>query len=185
MIEGLHLQAFFFDRISLTSFSRSLSQTCIIMKKLSVVAMLLFSISACTPDGRVFSDNQALSPEIEWLKSDVKTFQVPLETEKEYNVSIAFRFANGFPFRSAMVNMVIVSPSGETSSQICELVVRQENGDYIGDAGFDIWDSEHQVLKNHSFSEEGIYTFRIGHAMAQDPLNFAMEIGLVVDEVLK
>jgi gliding motility-associated lipoprotein GldH len=155
------------------------------MKKFSILAMLLFSFSACTPDGRVFSDNQVLSPEIEWHKADVKTFQVPLVADKKYNVAIAFRFANGFPFRSAMVNMEITSPSGETSSQACELVVRQENGDYIGEAGFDIWDSEHQVLTNHSVTETGNYTFKLSHAMAQDPLNFAMEIGLLVDEVLK
>lgn len=155
------------------------------MKKFSIVAMMLFGISACTPDGRVFSENQVLSPEIEWHKSDVKMFQVTLVAEKEYNVAIAFRFANGFPFRSALVNMEITSPNGTTSSQICELVVRQENGDYIGEAGFDIWDSEHQVLTNHSVAETGNYTFKLSHVMNQDPLNFAMEIGLVVDEVLE
>lgn len=154
-----------------------------VMKKTLFIGILILSFSACTPEGRVFSDNQTLSPEIEWLKSDVKSFQVPIVAQNKYNVSIAFRYANGFPFRAAMVKMEIISPSGITNSEVHELVVRQEGGEYIGEAGFDIWDSEHQVLTSQLFEETGEYTFKLSHAMNQDPLNFAMEIGLVVDKV--
>ena len=152
-------------------------------KLICVMAGLLAFLSGCHPEGRVYVQHKKLSPNIEWLKKDVREFQVPIEnTDHKYNLSVSFRYANGYQFQVARVQVTEVSPSGKEQVNAYELKVRDENGDYIGEPGFDIWDSEHLVEKNKQFPEAGTYTYRIEHNMPQDPLNFAMEIGVILDE---
>jgi len=140
-------------------------------------------LMACHPEGRVFVEHQELSPQVEWLKEDVKTFKVPIENAGTYDMSLSFRFATGYQYRMAMVKVTETAPSGTEAVYEYELTVRNEKGDYIGDPGFDIWDSEHLVERGKSFAETGTYTYKIEHNMPRDPLNFAMEIGLILDEV--
>lgn len=141
-------------------------------------------ITGCQPEGRVYVEHKELSPNLEWLKKDVREFEVPIENaDQPYNLSLAFRYANGYQFRVAKLEVTEISPGGKETVKEYELKVRDENGDYIGEAGYDIWDSEHLVEENKQYSETGTYTYRIEHTMPQDPLNFAMEIGLVLDEV--
>lgn len=141
-------------------------------------------IAGCRPEGRVYAEHKELSPNIEWQKEDVREFQVPIEnTDQPYNLSLSFRFANGYQFEVVNVEVTEISPGGEETVKDFELKIRNENGEYIGEAGYDIWDSEHLIEKNKQYSEPGTYTYRIAHKMPQDPLNFAMEIGVVLDEV--
>ena len=140
-------------------------------------------MAACRPEGRVYVEHKELSPNIEWLKKDVREFEVPVEsTDQLYDLSLSFRYANGYRFQVARVKVTQISPSGEETVNEYELKVRDEQGDYIGEAGYDIWDSEHLVEESKQFEESGIYTFKIEHAMAQNPLNYAMEIGVILDE---
>ena len=61
--------------------------------------------------------------------------------------------------------------------------VREDSGDYIGEPALDIWDSEHLVESNKKYEETGIYSYLIEHNMPVDILNFAMEIGVILDKV--
>ena len=61
--------------------------------------------------------------------------------------------------------------------------MRESNGDYIGEAGYDIWDSEHLVDPNKHYEEVGDYTYVIEQNTPVDPLNYAMEIGVILDKV--
>ncbi len=139
-------------------------------------------LMACQPEGRVFVEHQELSPQVEWLKDDVKTFKVPIDTAGTYDMSLSFRYANGYQYRMAMVKVTEISPSGEEAVDGYELKVRDESGGYIGEPGYDIWDSEHLVEPGKVFAETGTYTYHIEHNMPNDPLNYAMEIGLILDE---
>lgn len=156
------------------------------MKKFLIVFLLAITTSACMPDGRVYEDHQKLSPDYEWLKKDTRTFEVPItDISKTYNFSLSFRYANGFPFQEVNVRITETSPSGKKSITEHALKVRQDNGDYIGNPGYDIWDSEHLIIPNKKYTEKGTYHYKIEHIMPVDPLNFAMEIGVILDEVKK
>ncbi|TVR39333.1 MAG: hypothetical protein EA392_06955 [Cryomorphaceae bacterium] len=153
------------------------------MKNLWLYVTIALLGAACHPEGRVFVEHQKLSPQIEWLKEDVKTFKVPIEIPGEYHLRLAFRYANGYQYRVALVKVTEISPSGKESVYEYELSIRDENGDYMGEPGFDIWDSEHLVEPNKTFSETGTYTYHIEHNMPRDPLHYAMEIGVILDEI--
>jgi gliding motility-associated lipoprotein GldH len=154
------------------------------MKKQLILLLLVSSFMACQPEGRVFIEHQALSPEVEWLKKDKRTFKVPIEDAAQvYNFMLTFRYANGYQYRTAMLKVTETSPSGKESVNEYELQIRDEKGNYLGDPGYDIIDSEHLVEPNKKYEETGTYTYVIEHIMPNDPLNFAMEVGIIVDKV--
>ena len=154
------------------------------MKKLLTVLAIATSLIACQPEDRIFVEHQDLSPEVEWLKKDVRTFKVPVaDNNQAYNMSLSFRYANGYQYETANVKVTETSPSGKEVVNEYDLKVRETNGDYIGEPGFDIWDSEHLVEANKKFEETGTYTYVIEQNTPVDPLNFAMEIGVILDKV--
>lgn len=153
------------------------------MKLLPAILALAFGLIACQPEGRVYSKHLELSPQVEWLKKDKREFKVPVEDISiTYNMSLSFRYANGYQYQIAKVLVTEISPSGEEEVYEYELKVRQDNGDYIGEPGYDIWDSEHLVEAGKKYDETGTYTYVIEHTMPADPLNFAMEIGVILDK---
>ncbi len=156
------------------------------MRRLITFLAISISLIACHPENRVYVEHQELSPEVEWLKKDVREFKVPIEDSSvEYNMSLSFRYATGYQFQTAIVKVTETSPSGIETVKDYTLKVREENGDYIGEPGFDIWDSDHLVEPNKSYAETGTYTYVIEQNTPVDPLNFAMEIGIVLDKVVE
>ncbi len=138
---------------------------------------------ACQSEDRVFIEHQELSPELEWLKKDVRTFKVPVaDNSLTYDLSLSFRYANGYQYQTANVKVTETSPSGKERVNEYDLKVRETNGDYIGEPGFDIWDSEHVVEANKQYEETGTYTYVIEQNTPVDPLNFAMEVGVILDK---
>ncbi len=139
---------------------------------------------SCQPEGRIYEKHKELSPNVEWKKSDKIVFDVNIEDANTvYNQSIAFRYAYGFPYDLLKVKVTRKSPSGDVAEAVYDLLVRDEKGEYIGEAGYDIWDSEHLVETSIKFPEKGNYEFTIEPQMPDDPVPYAMEIGLVLDKV--
>lgn len=153
------------------------------MKRYLTVIAITTSLLACQPESRVYVEHKELSPEVEWLKKDVREFKVPIKNNSQtYKMSISFRYANGYQYQTANVKVTETSPSGKETVKEYELKVREVNGDYIGEAGYDIWDSEHLVEPSKKYEEAGTYTYKIEQNTPVDPLNFAMEIGLILDK---
>ncbi|PKP47185.1 MAG: hypothetical protein CVT95_05950 [Bacteroidetes bacterium HGW-Bacteroidetes-12] len=69
------------------------------MKKQLILLAIISSFMACQPEGRVFIEHQDLSPEVEWLKKDKRTFKVAIEDAVQvYNFMLTFRYANGYQY---------------------------------------------------------------------------------------
>lgn len=150
---------------------------------LFILLAVSFALLSCQPEGRIYSDHQELSPELEWLQKDKREFKVPIEdSDGTYDLSLSFRYATGFPYKTLNVKVTEISPSGNEKVKEYQLKVRDDKGEYIGDPGLDIWDSEHLVAEGINYDEKGTYTYVIEHVMPQDPVNFAMEIGVILDK---
>ena len=154
------------------------------MKTLSAIFLITILLSGCNPKGRIYSKHKELSKDLEWLKKDVIKFNAPIDDNSlSYNLSLSFRYAYGYQFNIMKVSVTEISPSGKQITNNYDLIIKAENGDYIGDPGYDIWDSEHLIVENKHYDEVGVYKYIIEHNMPNDPVNFAMEIGLIIDEV--
>ena len=157
-------------------------QPIMILKLTSLFSIVLFAM-ACTPEGRIFSENKELSPELEWLKQDTREFKVTVDDiTSTYDLSLMFRYATGFQYKTANVRVTEISPNGEEVVSEYKLSIRDDNGDYLGEPALDIWDSEHLVETKKTYKETGTYTYVMEHAMINDPMQFVMEIGLIVDK---
>lgn len=153
------------------------------MRRLISILIISTGLLACQSENRIYTEHQELSADVEWLKNDVKEFKVPIDDNSiAYNLSLSFRYATGYQYQTANVKVIETSPSGKETISEFELKVRESNGDYIGEAGFDIWDSEHLVQSNKIFEETGTYTYIIEQNTPVDPLNYAMEIGVILDK---
>lgn len=153
------------------------------MKKLAIILFLGLTILSCQSENRVYNEHKELSPQLEWLKKDVRTFVVPVDnTDASYDLGLSFRYAEGFPFKTMKVNVLEIAPSGKESVKEYELKVVDENGEHIGEVSLDIWDSEHVIEANKKYTEKGKYTYKIEHAMPVDPVGATMEIGVILDK---
>ena len=152
------------------------------MKSIVSLASVAIIFIGCQSKSRIYSENQELSPQMEWLKSDVKTFKVKIDDpKKSYKLSLAFRYAEGYSSKLLKVSVIEISPTKKEKVVKYDLKIINEKGEYIGEPGLDIWDSEHLVEQNKKYQENGVYTYKIEHQMPSDVVNMAMEIGLIVD----
>ena len=153
------------------------------MIRLLTILAILIGLSACN-SGQIYNEHQELSPNLKWLKKDTREFKVSIQDKSiEYNLSLSFRYVYGYQFQVANVKVTEISPSGKVTGKVYDLKVRDDKGKYIGDAGYDIWDSEHLVESSKKYKESGVYTYVIEQHMPVDPLNFVIEIGLILDMV--
>lgn len=153
------------------------------MKSLVSLPLIALFLSSCTGEGQIYSDHQELSPNLEWLQEDEREFVVKIEDVSiDYDLSLSYRYAEGYMFDVIRVQVSEISPSGVETIKSYDLKVREADGSYIGEAGFDIWDSEHLIESNKKYPETGDYKYVIKHDMPVDPVNYAMEIGLIVDK---
>jgi len=154
------------------------------MKNIAAILIILTFMSGCSLEGRDYAEYKELSPMEEWLKKDVIVFKVPIEKDNlEYNMSLAYRYVVGHNHEIVKVKITETSPSGKVESLECDLNMLDENGYYKGDGSLGIIDTEHVISANKMFKETGIYNYEIEHMMPNDPNEFAVEIGVILDKV--
>lgn len=153
------------------------------MKKIIVTLVLGLCFISCDSNNRIYSEHKELSPQMEWKKEDARTFDLSIEnTENVYDLSLSFRYMEGFPFKSMKVKVTEISPSGKEHSKEYNLKIRDENGEYIGEPALDIWDSEHLIESDKKYIEKGKYSYIVEPSMPSDPVQMVMEIGVILDK---
>ena len=141
-------------------------------------------MAGCQTEGRDYAEYKDLSPMEEWLKKDIIEFKAPIEKEnQEYNMSLAYRYVVGHNHEIVKVKVTETSPSGKEESAEYDLNMLDENGYYKGDGSLGIIDTEHLIVANKIFKEKGLYNYKIEHMMPNDPIEFAIEIGVILDQV--
>jgi len=118
-----------------------------------------------------------------WNCKSVISFEVPInDIGKKYNIYITVRHSEVYPFNNLYVGVDIYTPSGDKRSKDYYLEIRNEDRSFKGDVLGDIWDVKVQIMKNVSFTKEGILKFDITNLMQYTNLPDVMEIGLTVEE---
>lgn len=75
-----------------------------------------------------------MSPLLEWLKKDVRTFKVPIENKNQkFDLSLDFRYVEGYQYKVLKVRVTEISPSGKETINEHELKLEDEDGEYIGE----------------------------------------------------
>ncbi len=149
-----------------------------------VLIAIVTTLFSCTDKNIIFKKFEKFD-DLEWKKGDNKTFVIKIDDNRRpKQMTLAFRYATGYPFDKVMMKITEVNPQGERTIRDVDFKVRDENGEFIGEKGFDIIDIEYQLDANKHFPTHGDYTYIIEQAMPQtiEKLHYAMEVGLILKE---
>ena len=86
---------------------------------------------------------------------------------KQYEIRVELSVMDGFEYSQIPIEMVITSPSGKIEVQNTFLIIKDEEGNYIGKAEDDVWTVEQIIFPRKEFTEKGEYAVSIHHK-AQD-----------------
>lgn len=140
------------------------------------------SLAACGDDRLIFSEAQKFQGELEWRKSDVKIFEIPIEqTNEKSEMILTFRCATGFLYDKMLIRMIETAPDGRQVDRLIEVPVRNDKGEFYGDKGFDIVDIEFPLDMAKSFEMKGIWKYSFQHEMpVEESVDFLMELGVLL-----
>ena len=147
---------------------------------LFILALAL--LTGCTPQKTLFEEHKSVGEDMVWQPSEPITFTIDVKENKHaYELAVAVRYANGYPFDRLPVYITETNPAGESVRKDIDIIIQPKPGEYLGEKGFDIIDLEQVIEANKEFPTFGKYTYTI-IPNVDDPSGFPllMEIGLVL-----
>ena len=118
---------------------------------------------------------------ITWNRFDVKTFKVDIkDISSGYDFYIAIRHLTDVPFKYLTIKFTLYTPSGETRTIEQKILLKDNEGNLLGDGMGELWDLVHLVREDFRFTEPGICTVEISSTMSQADLPGIMQVGLIV-----
>lgn len=147
------------------------------MKGLVIFGIVLILIlHSCS---NIYNEHQKIK-DLKWNRNDIKTFEVDIENDGEYDLFFAMRHTIGYPFTTIKINIEYINPKTYKSFiKTAEFPVTDENGKYIGDVSGQLWDIESSFAEK-MFLKKGKHIFKVSHAMNYNPVILLVDIGLVV-----
>ena len=143
--------------------------------KFIVIFSVLITISSCSD---TYRDYQKVN-DMQWYRTDVKTFELDIPKDGNYDLYFAMRHSSGYPFRNIGVKIEQITPEGNELSQEVDLSVVNEKDEYKGEVIGMLWDIE-DVFSENTPLKKGKYTFKISHIMNSDPVILVIDIGLKI-----
>jgi gliding motility-associated lipoprotein GldH len=151
------------------------------MRQLLLLSAILILVG-CSSSNTLFEEHQSVGDDLVWQPSEPITFTIDVKENKHaYEMAVAVRYANGYPFDKLPIYLIETGPSGESVRKDIDIIIQPEPGEYLGEKGLDIIDLEHVVDTNKEFPEFGKYTYTLMPNI-DDPSGFPllMEIGLIL-----
>ena len=117
-----------------------------------------------------------------WNQTDAKVFKIDVQENKHpFELVIDFRYMTAYPYDKLLLEVMEIKPGGEKIRHDVDIPVREANGEFIGDKGFDIIDLEFVFDSNLQYPTFGTYTYEIRQVMPEiEILPGVMEIGLIL-----
>jgi len=154
------------------------------LKSLVLIAIALVAFS-CN-ENRIYEEHKSEFPNYRWKKNNVVEFKPEVfDLEQRYNIYVAFRHVYGFQLKKVNVDVEMISPSGKTKKKSYKLKVMKGKGEYYSECAGDYCDLETLVEDNFKFKEVGNYIFNITYDEKLDFIPNVMQVGLVIDKVVK
>lgn len=152
------------------------------MKLWAFSALLIFLISGCNDSNVLYSEHKELSPDYTWTKADKRIFEIDVPNNAHpHELALTFRYATGYMYDKVFMKVTETGPDNQSIRRDVEIQLRDKNGEFIGEKGYDIIDIEYILDAQKEYPTIGKYTYTIEQDMPEiDPLDFAMEVGLIL-----
>jgi gliding motility-associated lipoprotein GldH len=150
------------------------------MKKLLAPLLLgLMILSSCNPS--VIYEKHIDIERITWNRFDIKTFEVDIQDiSAGYDFYIAIRHHTDIPLKFITVKFTLHTPSGEIRTLEQKILLKDNEGNLLGDGMGDLWDLDQLLREDFHFTEPGICKVEISSTMSKADLPGIMQIGLIV-----
>ena len=144
-------------------------------------------LAGCNSSKTLFEEHQSIGEDMVWQPSEPITFTIDVsENKHDYELAVAVRYANGFPYNKLPIFITETNPNGESVRKDIELIIQPTPGEYLGEKGFDIIDLEQVIDAQKEFPTFGKYTYTL-IPDTDDPAGFPlmMEVGLILRDTQK
>ena len=129
--------------------------------------MTMIIMASCN-SGKIYEKYYDID-RITWNRFDLKTFEVDIEDiSTAYDFYVVIRHHTYFPLPSITIRFTINTPSGEMRTMKQEIILKDEEGNLLGDGMGDLWDVTHLAREAFQFNEKGICTVEVSSAMSKD-----------------
>lgn len=116
----------------------------------------------------IFSESQVI-PKGRWNKGDKLQFAVEnTDTLQEKSLFIVLRNDNSYPYSNLYLIVGMESPNGNEVRDTLEYVMADPQGHWLGSGSTNTVENILGYKQNVVFSEKGVYTFTISHAMREN-----------------
>jgi gliding motility-associated lipoprotein GldH len=150
------------------------------MKKLFYLLLLGTIILSSCNQGKIYEkylDNERIT----WNRFDVKTFNVDIKNiSAKYDFYVALRYITDVPFKYVTIKFTLYTPSGEMRTIELKIMLKDKEGNLLGEGMGDLWDLVHLVREDFQFTEPGICKVEVSSTMSQADLPGIMQVGLIV-----
>ncbi|MDR0541074.1 MAG: gliding motility lipoprotein GldH [Dysgonamonadaceae bacterium] len=137
-------------------------------------------LSACSQP-EVFSEFHSF-PYSEWDKKEAIRFEVPVyDISASYDVIIALRNNNAYPFRNIWLFIEYKTPGGSMRADTLCTDLADVYGKWYG-KGISLYACSFPYQLNVQYPDTGIYTYTIRQGMRADVLEGVSDIGLQISK---
>ncbi len=159
------------------------------MRNRLLLLILCFSVISCNKS-RVFSDYEALDNGI-WNSTDTISFQfADLDSTVAHHLFLNVRNDNSYEFSNLFLILHLEYPDGNTAVDTLEYEMALPDGNWLGEGSGSVKESKLWYKENISFSESGVYTLSVRHAMRRNgsvdgiaSLKGITDVGLEIEKV--
>jgi gliding motility-associated lipoprotein GldH len=149
--------------------------------KYTIAFLLLFIfLSACTQI-ELFEKNTPI-PDLKWQNTfnATGTFNI-IDTTLQYNVFVVLRHTDAYQYNNIWLTVGLQSAGDSMKSQKINLPLASDAQGWEGVGMNDIWEVRKLVARLPL--KKGVYSFKIGQIMRDDPLQHVMSVGLRLEKV--
>lgn len=146
------------------------------------ISCFLFSLLISCGQQPTFEQNVEISNQ-SWSNQDGKRFDVHISnTKNPYNLTLNIRHSQKYNFSDIALSVEENKPDSTKTTYRVIVSLAESDGRWKGKGTGNIFQNQVYFLKNHHFSDTGMYSFNIKPIMSLNPLQGIANIGLRVNK---
>lgn len=119
-----------------------------------------------------------------WSKDHTISITIPVQdTLQYYNLQLYLRNNNNYAYSNIYMFVNVIAPTGAKVVDTVHYLMANDNGEWLGKGGTQLWDNRFPFRSNIKFATKGNYQFEIRHGMRDDELEGITDVGLRMVEL--
>ena len=121
----------------------------------------------------------------EWNQDVKLTYPVKIENiNEEYNFTLSLRTTTDYKYNNLWVFMKTESPDGSTAREPFEIMVTDQNGNWIGNKTGSVVETS-LFFKQRKLPIKGTYTFTLEQGITNSKIDEVLDLGFRVEKTKK